>query len=119
MYCRYCGAQNPDGALKCGACGKSMQPSAPAGPSGAPTQTVPNYLVHSILVTLFCCLPFGIVAIIYASQVNSKLIAGDYAGAVQASNNAKTWCWVSFGLGLVGVIIWLILIFAGVMSEFM
>lgn len=53
-------------------------------------QRVPNYLVQSILVTLFCCLPFGVVAIIYAAQVNSKLQVGDYEGAVKASNTAKT-----------------------------
>lgn len=64
-----------------------------------------NYLVQAILVTICCCIPGGIVAIVYAAQVNGRLAAGDYAGAVNASNNAKTWCWVSFGLGIiVGVV---------------
>jgi hypothetical protein len=67
----------------------------------APRQTVPNYLVQSILVTLFCCLPFGIVSIVYAAQVNSKLAAGDYAGALDASQKAKTWSMWSFIIGLV------------------
>ena len=60
------------------------------------SRSVPNYLVQSILVTLFCCLPFGIVAIVYSAQVNTKLEAGDYQGAVEASANAKKWCWASF-----------------------
>jgi hypothetical protein len=64
-------------------------------------QHVPNYLVQAILVTLFCCLPFGIVSIVYAAQVNSKLAAGDYAGALDASQKAKTWSLWSFGIGLV------------------
>jgi hypothetical protein len=64
-------------------------------------QTVPNYLVQSILVTLCCCWPLGIVAIIQAAQVNSKLQAGDYEGAVRASQSAKQLCWWSFGAGLV------------------
>ena len=64
-------------------------------------QAVPNYLVQAILVTLFCCLPFGIVSIVYAAQVNTKLAAGDYAGAVDASQKAKTWSLWSFGIGLV------------------
>jgi hypothetical protein len=68
---------------------------------------VPNYLVQSILTTIFCCLPFGIVAIIFAAQVNGKLAGGDYAGAVQSSKQAKMWCWISFGLGLA---IWVIVI---------
>lgn len=40
-----------------------------------------NYLALSIVTTLFCCQILGIVALIYAAQVNSKFIAGDYAGA--------------------------------------
>ncbi|MBK7946288.1 MAG: CD225/dispanin family protein [Flavobacteriales bacterium] len=44
-----------------------------------------NWLVESILVTLFCCLPFGIVGIINAASVNSKFDAGDIAGAETAS----------------------------------
>jgi len=59
-----------------------------------PTE-VPNYLVQAILVTIFCCVPFGIVSIVYAAQVNGKVAAGDYAGAIATSNKAKTWAWVS------------------------
>jgi ABC-type arginine/histidine transport system permease subunit len=70
-------------------------------------ETIPNYLVQSILVTLCCCLPFGIVAIIFAAQVNSKLAAGDVAGAREASGNAKRWCWIAFGVGIVLQLIWL------------
>ncbi|MBL9124806.1 MAG: CD225/dispanin family protein [Planctomycetaceae bacterium] len=61
---------------------------------------VPNYLVQSILVTFCCCLPFGIVAIVYAAQVNGMLAGGNLAGAMKASNSAKMWCWIGFGLGL-------------------
>ena len=64
-----------------------------------------NCLVWAILSTLCCCLPFGIVAIVYASQVDGKYAAGDYQGAVDSANKAKTWCWVSFGIGIVGTII--------------
>jgi hypothetical protein len=73
-------------------------------------QNVPNYLVQSILVTLFCCLPFGVVAIIYAAQVNSKLEAGDYNGAVKASADAKKWCWISFGTGIAATVLWFIVV---------
>jgi hypothetical protein len=68
------------------------------GPRGAPP---PNYLVPAILVTLCCCLIGGIIAIVNAAQVNSKWSAGDYAGARKASANAKMWCWLSFGVGIV------------------
>ncbi len=75
-------------------------------PRGSPP---PNYLAQSIIVTLCCCTIGGIVAIVYAAQVNSKWSAGDLAGARAASDNAKMWCWLSFGIGLViNVIVFII-----------
>ena len=79
------------------------QPPPPGYPPQQPPagQQPDNYLVWSILATLCCCVPGGIVAIVYSSQVNSKLAAGDHFGAQAASDNAKLWCWISFGVGLV------------------
>jgi len=72
-----------------------------AGPSAVPPGTkIPNYLVQAILVTLCCCLPGGIAAIVYAAQVNSKLAAGDIVGAQDSSDKAKMWCWISLGVGI-------------------
>lgn len=79
-------------------------PYSPAG-GGMGGRPVPNYLVQSVLVTLCCCLPLGIVAIVFAAQVNSKLAAGDMAGAVEASRKAKMFCWLAFGIGLVVTIL--------------
>ena len=62
---------------------------------------IPTYLVWAILVTLFCFLPTGIVAIVFASQVTSKLQAGDVAGATEASNKAKMWTIISAVAGVV------------------
>ena len=76
--------------------------AVPPPPTQQPVQNIPNYLVQSILVTLFCCLPFGVAAIVFASQVNSKLQMGDVAGAMEASKKAKTFCWVALGLGIAG-----------------
>ena len=64
-----------------------------------------NCLVWAILSTLCCCLPCGVVAIVYAAQVDGKYAAGDYQGAVDSASKAKTWCWVSFGIGIVVTII--------------
>jgi hypothetical protein len=66
-----------------------------------PVANIPNYLVQSILCLICCCWPAAIVAIVYAAQVNGKLNAGDVRGAQSASDTAKMWCWISFGLGLV------------------
>ena len=84
---------------------------SPAGTAG----NVPNYLVQAILCTLCCCLPFGIVAIVYAAQVNGKLQSGDFQGATEASRKAKMWCWIAFGVGIVANSIGAIL--GGLMST--
>ena len=114
MYCRKCGAQNDDNAFRCVECGEIIQQVQQVGVN---VPGVPTYLTHSILVTLFCCVPFGIVGIVYAAQVNSKLASGDYAGAVEASNKARTWCWVSFGIGLAVGLMWLFFVIIGALAE--
>ncbi len=50
-----------------------------------------NHLVLSILVTLLCCLPGGIVAIVYSCQVNSLYNAGKTTEAQNASKWALRW----------------------------
>ena len=114
MFCPQCGAANPDNAAQCAQCGTAMQPLAPPPPAAyaqAPPQgpVVESYLVPSILVTVLCCLPFGIPAIIYAAQVQEKLQRGDIAGAQQSSKNAKTWCIVAVVAPFVGLILYVIL----------
>jgi Interferon-induced transmembrane protein/zinc-ribbon domain len=107
MFCTQCGANNSDIATICMQCGRSLQatPAVVPAQGGAiapvPAADVPNYLVFAILATVLCCLPAGIPAIVYAAQVNGKLRTGDIAGAQAASRNAKMWCWISLGLGLV------------------
>lgn len=80
------------------------------GGFGGAQEKINNYLVPAILATLFCCLPTGIVAIIMAAQVNGKLAQGDVAGARQSAKNAKTWTFVTVGLGLLAIVLWLILV---------
>lgn len=73
----------------------------------------PNHLVWAILVTIFCCLPAGVVSIVYAAQVNNKYRAGDYAGAVAASRAAKNWAIVSMVIVALLVLIGLVSDMAG------
>lgn len=77
-----------------------------------------NYLILSIFTTICCCLPFGIVGIIYANKVDSAFYAGDYIGAVNYSNTARTWNIVGI---LSGVLISIIAIFSesAILSSFM
>jgi len=92
--------------------------TAPAGVAPPPTPpvagyqprpNVPTYLVPAILSTIFCCIPFGIVAIVFAAQVGSKLHAGDVAGAQRASAKARIWFWAAFLTGLILSTLWLLL----------
>jgi hypothetical protein len=88
------------------------------GYGGAPAGgNVPNYLVWSILTTLLCCLPIGVVAIVYSTQVNSKLQIGDYQGAVEASGKAKMWCMISAGLGVAVSVLWIIFAIIGAAAR--
>jgi hypothetical protein len=73
---------------------------------------IPNHLVWAILSTLFCCLPLGIVSIVYASQVDGKRAAGDIAGAREASSKAGWWAVWSAIAGPVLILVW-ILAFGG------
>jgi interferon-induced transmembrane protein/zinc ribbon protein len=123
MYCRQCGAQNDDNAWKCVQCGTELR-AAPAPPAlgqpvpGAPQPIqIPNYLWQSIVCTIFCCWPLGIPAIVYAAQVNSKVARCDIEGAKASSKNAKMWCWIAFGTGLVVIVGYILLMVLGVVSN--
>ena len=76
--------------------------------SSPPPPQIPTYLWQSIVVTILCCLPLGIPAIIYASQVNTKLVQGDIEGAKETSRKARTWCWIAFGVGIGLQLIWIV-----------
>lgn len=80
-----------------------------SGPARFPPK---NWLVESILVTLFCCMPLGIVGIIYAASVEGKYANGDIEGARSAAQTAKTMVLISAILGILGVLIY-ILFFGG------
>ena len=78
---------------------------------------VRNYI--AILSTVCCCLPFGVVSIVYASKVDGLYRAGLYDEAQRASDEAKKWaiisavvgfaastlyCIVMFGFGMLGAL---------------
>ncbi len=70
-----------------------------------------NYLIEAILVTIFCCQPFGIVSIVYAAQVNSKFALGNFEGANNASKSAKNWMIAALISGLIILVSTLVFIF--------
>ncbi|MCL1837883.1 MAG: CD225/dispanin family protein [Propionibacteriaceae bacterium] len=90
---------------------QTMYPAAPGYQYGPPPE---NYLVWAILTTIFCFLPLGIPAIVFSTQVNSKWMLGDAAGALDSSKKAKTFAkWSAIVAGImwaVGILFYIILI---------
>ena len=61
----------------------------------------PTNLAWAIISTVLCCLPAGIVAIIYALKVTNKYREGDIEGAKRASETGAWWCIASIILGII------------------
>jgi hypothetical protein len=121
-YCSNCGEPNSDNARFCAKCGYEIQ-SGVAGttPSPAPASSqhattppaIPDtYLWQSIVVTILCCLPLGIPAIVYAAQVEKYYIQGNIDAAQKASRNAKNFCIAALASGLVVCAIYIIYLVA-------
>lgn len=113
MICKNCGREFLDDATYCPYCGERVDGSSSYKKSEYKGQSYadkpPTYLAEAILATIFCCLPFGVVAIVYASQVDSRWNVGDYYGAQEASDNAKRWSIASLVVGLIILIFYLLL----------
>lgn len=85
-----------------------FNPAPSAMPQGnqasAPAERKPmpkSYLLWAILATIFCCMPAGIVAIVFSTQVSSRYFVGDEAGAEKASNRAQIWIIASIVLSII------------------
>ena len=76
-------------------------------PATDATTSVSNYLIPAII-SLFCCLPLGIVAVIFAAQVNGKVQTGDIAGAQNSAKKAKMFSFIAIGLGLAAIIFYVL-----------
>jgi len=89
--------------------------------SAPPSSPPKNWLVESILVTIFCCIPFGIAGIVFASQVNSKWSTGDFAGAEKSSKDAAKWTkigfWTGIGVNILLIILWFTIISAAIFAS--
>ena len=81
-----------------------------------------NYLVWGILCTLMCCLPFGIVSIVKASQVDSLYAQGRYSDAYSASLSAKNWAmWgaiIAVAIYVTYILVYIALIIFSVAAPF-
>lgn len=78
-----------------------------------------NWLWQSIVATIICCIPFGIVGIVYAAKVDSLYYKGRYGESEQAARKAKMWTIIAFVIGIVYWIVSIILFTTGNMPEYM
>jgi hypothetical protein len=96
--------------------GNTQYASNNMGTSNANNTRIPKtWLVESILATLFCCLPFGIVGIINASKVESRFYAGQIDEAIRCSEEAKKWTMISFWIGIAVGVFYFVITFATVL----
>lgn len=85
---------------------ESWNPPPPAGLYGPPpNNNLALAIIATVLSVLFCCIPHGLISLIFATQVNNKAASGDIQGAVNAAKQAKTWAIVSIAIALVGLVI--------------
>jgi Interferon-induced transmembrane protein len=81
----------------------------PPPPRGVTTPPAGNSLALAIVATvisvIFCCLPHGVVSLIFALQVDKKAKAGDVVGAINAAKQAKMWAIISLVVSIVFLVI--------------
>jgi len=88
-------------------------PAAPVATGAGVPPGAPNaggLLAFAIVTTVFCCLPLGIPAIVFAAQINAKVAAGDMAGAWDSARKAKLFAWIAVACGLLGMVIYAIMV---------
>ncbi|XP_011668734.2 transmembrane protein 233-like [Strongylocentrotus purpuratus] len=75
------------------------------------TQAMPtDHLFFALFVTIFCCLPIGIVALIKSIQVKDKYKEGDYEGSLEASKSTKNWSIAGVIIGIIMLVICIIML---------
>ncbi|GAA1457319.1 CD225/dispanin family protein [Nocardiopsis exhalans] len=75
------------------------------GYGGQPGGTPPDNGLTWAIVSVFCCWPFAIPAIVNAAKVNDLWNRGDQAGALDAQAQAKKWTKIAF---IIGAIVWVL-----------
>ncbi|MBE6369084.1 MAG: CD225/dispanin family protein [Lentisphaerae bacterium] len=130
MYCEKCGGIIPENATNCPKCNAAVEDAPinaepvndiPFAQTVEPAEKISTYLPFAIFTTICCCVPLGIVAIVYAAKTSALLAAGNFAGARETSRKAKKWVWIAFGcgilVGLIQVVIQILAVTAGALAE--
>ncbi|KAM6237531.1 proline rich transmembrane protein 1B isoform 1-T1 [Spheniscus humboldti] len=84
------------------------QPGTGPSPAGRGQRLPKDYMMESVLVTIFCCLLTGVIALIYSHETRAALGRGDMAQANVASKKAQSLVLFSLLFGLFASISWVI-----------
>lgn len=106
-YCAHCGTQIAKLAVVCPRCGCRV--NSRDYRNADTSVRINTYLTESILVTIFCCFPLGVAAIIFSCLASSAAKNGDEEEAASKAKVAGILCLVSFLVTLLVAFIWFVL----------
>lgn len=111
-------APGPGSAPRVGAGGPPRAPGVGRGEREATSRERPStWLWQSIVATVLCCVPVGIVAIVFAAQSQGALNSGDLGLAREKAAKARTWTLASIVAGLLFAIVYVVLVTRGVLPA--
>ncbi|MBR5350596.1 MAG: CD225/dispanin family protein [Prevotella sp.] len=100
-FCSNCGSSLKENSLFCPVCGQrvgvvlKVQQQDSFVTSDKFKETKPfkpnNNMTLAILTTCFCCVPFGVYAIVLANKVDTLYYSGEYELAEMAAKDSKKW----------------------------
>lgn len=107
MYCKECGNPLSDLASVCPNCGAPVN----SVPTDNSQKICPEtHLTRAIILTILCCLPLGIPAIVYAAGVENAFYSGNYNLAVEKSKKAEKLCDITLIFGIIYLVIYFIVV---------
>jgi len=94
---------------------QSWNPPPPPGMyAEKPNNNLAIAIIATVLSFVFCCIPHGLISLIFALQVDKKAAAGDIAGAINSARQAKIFGFISIGVAAIALVI---SIFFGVLNA--
>ena len=111
MYCKHCGTELPEGTKYCPSCGTPQESQTRQEIRNYECSRPSNHLALAIIVTLMCCIPLGIVSIVYSGKVDTALSKGDISEAESMSRKARNWAIAGIIISAASVIMYFIIMF--------
>lgn len=69
-----------------------------------------SYLVPAIMVTICCCWPLGIPAIVYAAMIPGQVSSGNLDAAWRYAHNSRLWCIIAASSGFVAMAVYVVFV---------